>query len=239
MLTATLHDIVHVTPRSLLLRVEPHTPMAFAPGQAAVIGEHGLDQRRPYSIAVGPSEAARNRRLELLVGIGSDGSPGPHLPAPAPGLVLDLEGPFGTFTFPHAPTERTFLFVAGGTGIAPLRAMLHEALEADRGWGLHVLYSARTVDEFAFDEELTGLAASGRIRYLKTVTRDTVEPSWDGARGRISRAQLGAVVDDADTLCFVCGPAALVHDVPRLLLEVGIPRERIRVEEWAVTRVGG
>jgi NAD(P)H-flavin reductase len=239
MLTATLHDIDQATPRSLLLRVEPHGPIVFAPGQAAVIGEHGLGQRRPYSIAVGPSEAARNRRLELLVGIGADGSPGSHLPTPVPGLVLDLEGPFGSFTFPDAPTERTFLFVAGGTGIAPLRAMLHEALEAERGWGLHVLYSARTTDEFAFDDELTRLATDGRIRYLKTVTRDAVEPSWDGARGRISRAQLEAVVDNADTLCFVCGPAALVHDVPRMLHDVGIPPERIRVEEWAVNRVGG
>jgi ferredoxin-NADP reductase len=35
------------------------------------------------------------------------------------------------------------------------------------------------------------------------------------------------------TLCYVCGPEALVHEVPGMLREIGIPTERIRVEEWA------
>ena len=237
MLTATLRHLEHATPRSLLLRMQTHGQFVFAAGQAALIGEHGLGQRRPYSIAVGPAEASRGGVIEMLVGLGSDGTPGPHLPAPIPGLVIDLEGPFGTFTFPDSPSERTFLFVAGGTGIAPLRSMLHQALEGDPAWRLHVLYSARSIDEFAFDEELQRLAADGRIRYLKTVTRETTDPSWHGGRGRISRAHLEMVADDADTLCFVCGPAALVHDVPRMLSEVGIAPTRIRVEEWATPRV--
>ena len=46
---------------------------------------------------------------------------------------------------------------------------------------------------------------------------------WQGSRGRISRAQLEAVVDRPDdTLCFVCGPEALVHEVPRMLGEIGV-----------------
>ncbi len=99
-----------------------------------------------------------------------------------------------------------------------------------------MLYSARTAEEFAFDDELTGLAAQRRIRYEKTATRET-GAMWQGSRGRISRAQLEAVVDRPDdTLCFVCGPEALVHEVPRMLGEIGVPPDRIRVEEWAAPR---
>jgi glycosyltransferase involved in cell wall biosynthesis len=45
-------------------------------------------------------------------------------------------------------------------------------------------------------------------------------------------AALSSLIDDPATLCFVCGPAAMVDDVPRMLGELGIDRSRIRVEEW-------
>jgi ferredoxin-NADP reductase len=44
---------------------------------------------------------------------------------------------------------------------------------------------------------------------------------------------LEAAVISPETLCFVCGPDALVHDVPGMLRDIGVPEERIRVEEWA------
>lgn len=232
-LTATIESVQPATPRAVLLRVTPSAPFPFAAGQAALIGQHGLGQRRPYSIAVGPAEAARDGHLEFLIGLAEDGSAGPHLPDLSPGVRVDVEGPLGTFKFPEAPSERRFLFVAGGSGIAPLRAMLHHALMGDAGWRLALVYSARTPDEFAFDAELAALASAGRLTYHRTATRHT-GPQWIGGRGRISRAMLEAAVEDAETLCFVCGPESLVHEVPRMLYDLGIASSRVRVEEWAV-----
>jgi ferredoxin-NADP reductase len=229
---AIIDRVRRVTPRSVLLELALGEPLAFSAGQAVLVGAAGSALRRPYSIAVGPHEAARTRRLELLVGLGADDTPGPHLPTLAAGTRVDLEGPIGTFVLPDRVDEPALLFVAGGTGIAPLRAMLHEALGAARPPRVSVLYSARTAAEFAFDEELSALARDGRIRYRKTATREP-GASWQGGRGRISRAQLESAVEAADTLCFVCGPAALVHEVPRMLREIGIAPARIRVEEWA------
>ena len=155
------------------------------------------------------------------------------MPSLAVGTSVELDGPIGSFLYPGRLTEPAVLFVAGGSGIAPLRAMLHEALGAPEAPEVSVVYSARTAEEFAFDDELTRLAGQGRIRYEKTVTRET-RRMWQGSRGRISRAQLEAVVARPDdTLCFVCGPEALVHEVPRMLGEIGVRPDRIRVEEWA------
>jgi Na+-transporting NADH:ubiquinone oxidoreductase subunit F len=232
-LTTTIESVQPATPRAVLLQVTPSAPFPFAAGQAALIGQHGLGQRRPYSIAVGPAEAARDGRLEFLIGLSEDGAAGPHLPDLSPGVLVDVEGPLGTFKFPEAPSERRFLFVAGGSGIAPLRAMLHHALMGDPGWRLALVYSARTPDEFAFDAELAALASAERLTYHRTATRHT-GPQWIGGQGRISRAMLEAAVEDAETLCFVCGPESLVHEVPRMLHEIGIPSSRVRVEEWAV-----
>ena len=168
--------------------------------------------------------------LELLVGVETDGQPGPHLTLD-PGAPVDVEGPVGTFTFPDNPAEQRFGFIAGGTGIAPLRAMLRHALTLAHD-DIGVLYSARAPDEFAYEAELRGLAASGLIRLRQTVTRAS-EAAWSGARGRLDRQALRELILDPATLCFVCGPPALVADVPALLIEIGVPRARIRLEEWS------
>jgi ferredoxin-NADP reductase len=230
--TAIIDRAAPATTRSMLVRLTLDGPFAFLAGQAALIAAHGQLPRRPYSIAVGPAEAARDRAFEFLIGIGRDGSPGPHLPDLSPGTRVDIEGPVGTFVFPEAPHETNFLFVAGGSGIAPLRAMWHQALAGDPAWRIGVVYSARTPDEFAFDDELKALSASGRLTYVRTATRHSGGP-WDGGAGRIDRELLESAIVSPETLCFVCGPEALVHDVPGMLRQIGIAAERIRVEEWA------
>ena len=94
-----------------------------------------------------------------------------------------------------------------------------------------MLYSARTPDEFAFQDELRALAREGKIELRQTVTRDSAA-EWAGGRGRIGRAEIEPLVHDPATLCFVCGPATLVDDTQRLLQDLGVARERIKVEEW-------
>lgn len=235
LLTATIDDVSAATPRAVLVRVALDAAFPFAAGQAALVGLHGQGERRPYSIAVGPAEAAREGRLEFLIGLGPDGAPGPHLPHAARGVRVDVEGPLGTFSFPEAPVERRFLFVAGGSGIAPMRAMVHHALMAGPDWRLALVYSARTPDELAFDDELRALAAKGRMGYHPTATRHSTE-SWSGSRGRISKELLNAALENPETLCFVCGPEALVHEVPGMLGELGVAPARIRVEEWGAAR---
>jgi ferredoxin-NADP reductase len=233
LLTATIDAVSAATPRALHVRLRLDAPFPFAPGQAALLGAYGLGDRRPYSMAVGPEDAARSGCLEFLIGLGVDGTPGPHLPRVEPGERVDVEGPLGAFTFPHAPAERTFLFVAGGSGIAPIRSMLHHALAVNRGWQMSLAYSARVPEELAFDGELRALAQANGLHYYATTTRHTGD-GWSGGRTRIDRALLARCVTDPETLCFVCGPESLVHEVPRVLRELGIADTRIRVEEWAV-----
>jgi len=229
-LTLPIQEVLPATPRARVLRIDLNgRSFDYAPGQAVLIGTHGQAKRRPYSIAAAPEDARRDGWLELLVGADADGLWGEHLVLEAGGLV-DVEGPIGTFTFPAAPIERRFVFIAGGTGIAPLRAMLRHALVIPHR-DLGLFYSARTPDEFAYEDELRALAQSGAIALRQTVTRAN-DKDWSGARGRLDRAALSELVHDPATLCFVCGPPALVAEMPARLAELGIERTRIRVEAW-------
>jgi NAD(P)H-flavin reductase len=231
-LTVPIREIVPATPRARIVRFDlADQTFDFAPGQAVRVGVPGSERRRPYSIASAPEDAQQFRALELLVGVDAEGRAGEHLPL-EPGVPIELDGPLGTFTFPERPAAGRVVFVAGGTGIAPLRAMLRHVVSGEPGvQQIGLLYSARTPDEFAFEAEFRNLAARGVIELRQTVTRGG-EIDWAGARGRIDRAALAELVHGADTLCFVCGPIAMVDDIPKQLAELGVPPANIRIEEW-------
>lgn len=229
LLSLAIQEILPATPRARIVRIElGGAPFDYVAGQAVLVGAAG-GPKRPYSVAASPEEARRDGRIELLVGVDAGDKAGPHLILER-GRLVDVEGPLGSFTFPPAPAERRFVFIAGGTGIAPLRAMLHHALVIPHEQ-VGLFYSARTPDEFAYEAELRTLAREGRIELRQTVTR-TVDNAWSGARGRIGRAELQALVHDSATRCFVCGPPALVAEMSAHLGELGIVPSRIHVEEW-------
>jgi NAD(P)H-flavin reductase len=230
LLTRPIREVRPATPRARTVIIDlAGTPLPYLAGQAVLVGAHGADRRRPYSIAAAPEESAREDCVELLVGVDADGNPGADLRL-EPGTLVDVDGPHGRFTFPTHPSERRFVFIAGGTGISPLRAMLHHALNVPHD-EIGLLFSARTPAEFAYEQEFRALAEGHRIELELRVTRE-VGDDWDGVRGRLGPSDLAPLVHGRTTLCFVCGPPALVQEIPQILVDLGVPRERIKTEEW-------
>ena len=231
--TVPITDLAASTPRSRLVSLDiSHQPIAFQPGHAVMVGQHGQSERRPYSIACSPEQAAETQRIELLIAIEPNGTLGPHLGSGMPGTLVDVEGPFGTFTLPQVPPDGWLLFVAGGTGIAPLRSMLDHTLRRHHGPRISLLYSARRGDEFAFVDELQRHAQRGHLELHQTVTRDE-SSAWSGRRGRIGRSHFEAVLHDpGGTFCVVCGPEPLVNESVSTLKALGVPDEQIRTEQW-------
>jgi ferredoxin-NADP reductase len=207
--------------------------LAYLPGQAVWVAPHGGGDRRLYSIACSPERAAETGTIQLLIAL--EGGP-EDLPWAVPGSRIDLDGPVGTFTFPASLDHPRVLFVAGGTGIAPVRSMLDHALRHHPARRFALLYSARRSDEFAFVDELRAHARAGRLELHQTVTRDD-DGSWEGRRGRIGLDHFQVVLHDpAATLCFVCGPPSLVSDSVATLRTLGVPTEAVRAEGWALGR---
>jgi ferredoxin-NADP reductase len=230
LLTLRVRAVVPATPRAVAVRLDLEArAFHYTAGQAVFVGPHGAPERRPYSLASAPEDARRDRALELLIGTGV-GASGDVPFVPAAGALVGVDGPVGSFVFPKRPDERRFLFIAGGTGIAPLRAMVRHALAAMPGCDIALLYTARTPDDFAYADEFAAVAREGRIQFLRTITRSTAA-HWDHHRGRVNRAMIEPLVHGRETLCFVSGPQPLVDESRRLLLELGVERGRIRTEE--------
>jgi NAD(P)H-flavin reductase len=231
-LVLTVTSVTTATPSTRIARLDlTGRAFAFEAGQAAFIGLAEREERVPYSIASAPFESRQHAWLDFLIKVEPSGRWGHQFDVLEPGSELGIQGPFGSFMFPREPAETRFLFIAGGTGIAPIRAIVLQALMTGQSGRMKLLYSAKTADDFAYLPELSELAKRQRLELHLHVTREAPE-AWSAGRGRIGLAQLAPLVDDPATLCFVCGPETMVADVPRMLLELGIEKSRIRLEEW-------
>jgi ferredoxin-NADP reductase len=231
-LVLRVRSVRRATPSSCIVSLDLNgAPFSYRAGQVASLRPEGAGERAPYSIASAPEETAADSSLQFLIKLDGSGRWGEHFEPLQRGARVSVRGPTGSFVFPDAPAERRFLFIAGGTGIAPLRSMIKHAVVTRLPGSIALLYSARTPQDFAFLPELRRMSRQGELRLATTATREMPE-RWRGARGRIAAAQLMSLVDSPETLCFVCGPASMVSDVPPMLQALGIDPSRIRLEDW-------
>jgi Na+-transporting NADH:ubiquinone oxidoreductase subunit F len=231
--TFPIREAVPATPRAHILRLDLEgQSFLYRAGQAAYLQPRGADKRRPYSFASAPEETASHGCIEFLVQTGADTTSGLTPDLIQPGTQVDVEGPLGAFTFPEHPRERRFVFIAGGTGIAPLRSMLWHSLLAERDGHVGLIYSVRSPEEFAYMQEFRRLEDEGRIDFRHTVTRAASE-GWTGRQGRIDATFLEDLIAPGETLCFLCGPPALVGEIPPQLKHLGVREDQIKMEQWA------
>jgi ferredoxin-NADP reductase len=200
----------------------------YRAGQSAAIGVDAA-VLTPYSIASAPFETAMRGDLEFLIKVDGSTRFGSEVTRLQPGQPLVVAPARGKFSVPPGPAGQALLFIAGGTGIAPVRSMILERLHRHDQPAPALVYSARTPEEFAYGDELRELAERGRLDLTLTLTGDAQD--WRHARGRAGDRHLAALATPS-TLCFICGPPSMVTDIPQALLRLGIARERIVTEDW-------
>lgn len=195
---------------STTLLLQPNRHWAgFRPGQHLNIGAEidGIRVVRSYS----PSDAPRaDGRIAITVKAIPGGKLSRHLSRDAKiGDVLELGPAFGDMTLPDAPDGR-WLFLAAGSGITPLMAMIRAQAAAGMPVPIALIYWARTRDEHCFVDELRALAARHPGFDLELVTtRD--DASSAPRHGRIDAALLSTLVPDLQQRrVFACGPDGFV-----------------------------
>ena len=220
-----------VTPTARAVRLAlGDVPFTYRAGQAALLAAGPDGEFTPYSFASSPAETARLGLIEFLVKVDGSTRFGARVSTLRRGDPVRLSGPLGSFVFPDQPALRRFLFVAGGTGIAPLRSMIRHALDTGVDGDVHLLYSARSPREFAYLAELRALAREGSLNLRLTLTGEVAR--WSHGRGRIDSTHLSPLVDTPETLAFVCGPPAMLSGVTATLSSLGVPLDQIRTESW-------
>ena len=230
-LTVRSHSAPTPTTRRIVLDLGS-IPFTYDAGQAAALGLHGQRDRRPYSIASAPADTSADRGIEFLLRTNPGGGLGRHLDDVTVGARLDFEGPFGAFVLPDPLPDAPLVFVAGGTGIAPLRSLAREARARGHAAPRHLLYSVRAADDVAYGDEIAQWGEDHGGTALVTVTR-ALDEGWSGRRGRIDIALLRTLVGTTTPVWFLCGPALMVEDLSHLLSQIGVPADHLRTEQWS------
>ncbi len=196
--------------------------------------EDGYQAQRSYSIASAPEDG----QLALVVERLEDGEVSPYLTDELRvGDRLELRGPIGGWFTWEAREGGPLLLVAGGSGIAPLMAMIRHRAAAQSDASCRLLYSSRSREETIFAEELDRLAAQdAALEVIHTLTRS--QPAdWTGYSRRIDREMLEEVAPSPEqrALAFICGPTPLVETVATVLVELGHDPARVKTERFGPT----
>jgi ferredoxin-NADP reductase len=207
--------------RSLFLRLPPGERLAFRPGQfiSCLLPVGGEQLIRPYSLASNPED----EDLEIVLNLVPGGRGSPYLLGLGVGSTVRFTGPWGTFTLDRAPDAEA-VFIAEGTGIAPIRPMLHRALATAPAHPLRLLHGADGADRGLYRAELEGLARAHPALRVEHVAAAAL-------RNEVARRWVDADADRTRRF-WICGVGAIVPALRDLLRQAGYERRAVQYEKW-------
>jgi ferredoxin-NADP reductase len=216
--------------------VRPDRPFSWRAGQHVDIrltAEDGYRAIRSYSIASLP---AAGGEVELVVERLADGEVSPWFHDVAQvGDVVEIKGPLGGHFVWDAEDGGPILLIGGGSGLAPLMAMVRRGAEAGAGVPMHLLLSARTPADVLYRDELEALERRGHSFSMTLAL--TRAPAWrpqDFSR-RIDDEILARVLQrlpDWPTCVFVCGTNGFVNTAADGAQAAGVAADIIRTERY-------
>ena len=225
---AVVREVDHPHSRAVVLRMEVPDRIDHLPGQHYVVrlsADDGYTAQRSYSLSSPPSDPLIEMYVERL----DDGEVSGYLAdVVAPGDELEVRGPIGGWfvwdgTFPAVG-------IGGGTGVAPLVAMLRHARDLGRPELLRLAVASRTLAELPYADEL---AAAGAVIALSR------EDSAAGRiAGRLAAAELEPLVAHPGTreaggaTFYLCGSTGFTETASTLLMALQVPAEAVRVERF-------
>lgn len=170
---------------------------------------------RPYSIASPPSS---RQNIELLLNLVPGGPGSGYLFSLRCGDPVTFTGPAGTFVL-REYRDRRLLFVATGTGIAPIRSMLHARLPSPTP--VRLIWGLRHERDLYYQEELADLAARFP-EFTYTITLSQPSPAWTGAVGRVQTLVEQHTTSVDDMAVYVCGGREMIKSVTALIRSRGV-----------------
>jgi ferredoxin-NADP reductase len=150
---------------------------------------------------------------------------------------LEFRGPIGGWFTWEAQEGGPLLLVGGGSGVAPLMAMIRHRAAVGSGIPCRLLYSSRSFEEIIYREELEKLAPRDRaLEVIHTLTRSRPQ-AWTGYDRRIDAEMLREVAwsPDESPLVFVCGPTSFVEGVADALVRSGHDPAQVKTERFGPT----
>ncbi len=231
---AKLSDRIQLNEKYIHMFFEMTEPneLPFEAGQYVSVGIPNIGNRRPYSIA---SEPEKTHGFELLIDLTPQGIGTKYLQGLQPGEEMAILAPMGVFTLAkeeQAQKEKSLMFIATGSGIAPMRSMILDLLHRQQDkreiwlyWGMRYEYDLFWADDFHQLEQ-----AFPNFHFHLTLSQAGDE--WPLCRGRVTDC-LRIHELPAEAGYYLCGNAKMIEEVSNLLItEKQIPEAFVHHEKF-------
>jgi ferredoxin-NADP reductase len=229
-------ELVDETPRVKTLVLELPEWRGHRAGQhvdVRLTAEDGYQAQRSYSIASAPED----ERLAITVERLDDGEVSPYLAEElVVGDKLELRGPIGGYFVWEADQGGPLLLVGGGSGVVPLVAMLRHRAASGAVVPARLLYSARSLEDVIYRDELSRRADSDDQFELSYALTREQPAGWTGYVRRVDEEILRDVAyPSCAGVAFVCGPTRFVETVADGLVAIGYAPGQVRTERFGPT----
>lgn len=208
------------------LKPPPTAAIRFRPGQyICVVGQNG--RLHPFSIANAPRA---DGSLELHIGRVANGRFTTYVHEQLqPRDILRFEGPFGEFGFTD-DADRPVILLAGGTGIAPIKAMLESLTQTDNRRELHLYWGCRHKDGLYAIDKIQAMRAA---HVTPVLSEAKASDGWAGRIGLVHRAVLDDFPDLSSFEVYACGRPGLIKAASSDFTRIaGLPRDRFFAESF-------
>jgi CDP-4-dehydro-6-deoxyglucose reductase len=194
------NDVLQVT-----LRLPPNQPLRYLAGQYIDLIADGI--RRSYSVA---NTQRDDNKIILDIRYVEQGQMSDYLFYRAKANdLLRLEGPLGTFCLRES--KKTPLFIATGTGIAPIKAMI-QSLPSNQS--ITVYWGGRVAEDIYWKD------TPENVILIPVLSR--ADDGWMGKRGYVQQAVIADHIDLSTVVVYACGSESMIRDAKARFIQVGL-----------------
>ena len=150
--------------------------------------------------------------------------------------ILRFEGPLGTF-FLREDSEKPIVFLATGTGFAPIKSIVEHALHSNTQRPLTLYWGARRLsDIYMYDLPLQWQAAYPRFKFIPVLSQPETEDRWTGRVGHVQDCVLQDYTDMSDKQVYACGSPNMVEDAHKKLVAAGLSNDEFFSDAFTFAR---
>lgn len=231
---ASIIDLTHDIKQIRLEMIEPKT-MEFSAGQfiQLQIPEYELTDEpvyRAYSIASSPSN---NNYIELEIRLVPNGIATTYVfNYLKEGDEVIINGPYGDFFL--RDTQREIIFIAGGSGMAPIRSILHKMREEGNQRRARYFFGARAVKDLFLVEEMREIEKDlPNFKFIPALSSPDPDDNWEGESGLITDIVDKHMETGDNTEAYLCGSPGMIDACVKVLTNNGVPEDLIYFDKFA------
>ncbi len=226
-------DLTHDIKQFRLELQEPAT-LNYIPGQYVQLytppyAKQKEEVYRAYSISADP---AQKNIIELIIRLVPNGICTTwcfqYLKAGDP---VKFHGPFGEFHL--SQTDKPILFIAGGSGMAPIKCMLHHMKNTQNQRQATYFFGANKVSELFLTDQMREFESTlPHFRFIPVVAMPEEGQNWQGQIGLVTDAVRREVKNAADCEAYLCGSPGMIDAAIQVLKDLGMNQKQIYFDKF-------